>query len=596
MKRLFALTLALLALAGCGKQTEEPPQTTAQPEIQPDPGWYISNSELERRTDGAIRVYDLPTNDVLWVENIGNNLLLATKDGFTVLSGEACVVSATMTPEIAIAEEGDEFQSTSQGLAYYVKKRNEVVYLDQQLQVISRIALPEKPDGEPVIAPDGGEIFYCIGSEIRAYDTTRNITRPVKKQLVKEQTLTGYLFEGAILSCDVVFENGDQGTVYLDSQTGETRSTDNQIFVADTNQDTYFAISNDGQLRQEYFGTQTTEPLALQIPDDMTLIPAVAINGVVGVTMEEEKPTALSVYDFHTGCVVSKVALSGIDRILSASVDKWSRCLWLLVEENGVVSLCRWNPEKSKTGDSTSYVSPVYTLENPDTEGLAACEDRATDISKSYGVDIRLWRDAVSEVGAYSATVEYRTETINALLDDLEKVLEMFPNKFFRRSATRPLRLCIVRDVNGGTESVQFYKNSNAYIFLTTGCDVQTELLRGLGYVINSRVVSNSPLLDNWTSLNPEGFVYGQPQAEYLEEENRFFADEQAMDSVVEDRSSIFRYAMEEGNEEIFASDIMQEKLTLLCKGIRKVWKWDKEEVSYPWEQYLNEPLAYNKK
>ena len=64
----------------------------------------------------------------------------------------------------------------------------------------------------------------------------------------------------------------------------------------------------------------------------------------------------------------------------------------------------------------------------------------------------------------------------------------------------------------------------------------------------------------------------------------------------MEDRSSIFRYAMEEGNEEIFASKIMQKKLTLLCKGIRKVWKWNKEEVAFPWEQYLKEPLAYVKK
>lgn len=595
MKRLFPLLLVLLVLAGCGKQENTPPQTTQQQETQPDPGWYIPDSDIERTTNGAIRMYDLPSGDVLWIRNIGSNLLLATETGFTVLSGENCTVSATATPEIEVTGDSGDIQFTSQGLAYYLAKSNEAVYLDNQLEEISRITLPEKPDSTPVIAPDGSEIFYCIGNEIRAYDTTRNITRPVKKQLVKEQRLTGALFGGKVLCCNVVYDSGAQGVIYLDSQTGETRSTDGQTVITDTDYDTYFAVSNDGVLRQEIFGTRTAEPSALDIPDNTELISAVGLNGVTAVSMDGEEPTKLSFYDLRTGSITSTVKLSGVGKIRSACADKWSRCIWLLVEDNGEVGLLRWTPDKSKVDDATSYKIPVYTADDPDTAGLEACEERVREINKTYNVNVRIWKDAVEETGDHTATVEHRPAAIQGFLDELESVLQSFPDKFLRKSATRPLQLCIVRNVNGGSQSVQFYKNKNAYIFLSTAGDVRTEFVRGLGYVVNSRVVSNTSLLDTWTDLNPEGFTYGQGKAEYLTGENRAFADESAMISVVEDRCSIFRYAMEEGNAELFTSKTMQKKLELLCRGIRKVWKLQKEEVSYPWEQYLKESLAYKK-
>ena len=145
-------------------------------------------------------------------------------------------------------------------------------------------------------------------------------------------------------------------------------------------------------------------------------------------------------------------------------------------------------------------------------------------------------------------------------------------------------------------DGVQFYKKTGAYIFLAAGSDVERELIRVMGYVVNSRVVSNTPILDTWTALNPDEFTYGSDNEAFLSGENRAFVDKKAMDSVVEDRSSIFRCAMEAGNEELFASEIMQQKLVLLCKGIRAVWGWKKEPTSFPWEQYLHESMAYVKK
>ena len=63
-----------------------------------------------------------------------------------------------------------------------------------------------------------------------------------------------------------------------------------------------------------------------------------------------------------------------------------------------------------------------------------------------------------------------------------------------------------------------------------------------------------------------------------------------------EDRARIFDCALAEGNAELFASKTMQNKLRQLCVGIRNAFDWKKDERAFLWEQYLETPLAYNKK
>ena len=53
---------------------------------------------------------------------------------------------------------------------------------------------------------------------------------------------------------------------------------------------------------------------------------------------------------------------------------------------------------------------------------------------------------------------------------------------------------------------------------------------------------------------------------------------------------------MMDGNKYLFELDIMQEKLMLLCKGIREAYKLEKSVDTYPWEQYLAKSLAYGKR
>ena len=63
-----------------------------------------------------------------------------------------------------------------------------------------------------------------------------------------------------------------------------------------------------------------------------------------------------------------------------------------------------------------------------------------------------------------------------------------------------------------------------------------------------------------------------------------------------EDRARVWEYALMPDMEATFDSDIMQSKLHLLSFSIRDAFNWKKDSRAFPWEYYLEEPLAYVKK
>jgi hypothetical protein len=52
---------------------------------------------------------------------------------------------------------------------------------------------------------------------------------------------------------------------------------------------------------------------------------------------------------------------------------------------------------------------------------------------------------------------------------------------------------------------------------------------------------------------------------------------------------------MEPDNSAMFQSETMQNKLNMLCRGIRDAWRLEDKKDIYPWEQYLTEPIAAKK-
>ena len=257
--------------------------------------------------------------------------------------------------------------------------------------------------------------------------------------------------------------------------------------------------------------------------------------------------------------------------------------------------LLRWNLESTPVTDDVDYTGSVYTAENPDTEGLAECAKRGDAIGKQYGVTIRVFERALVSNDDFDIEVEYQTAAINRTLDKLEAVFKKFPDKFLYKSVSGSIRICIVRSIDGEQTSAYHWRDGDPFIILSAGVDIEKCFLQKFAYILDIHVLGNSSMVDDWTSLNPEGFAYNTQttQVIYLEGETRAFADRTAMISVTDDRAMTFYYAIQEGNEEVFKSEIMQKKLQMLCKGIRDAWRLENSTGTFLWEKYLTEPIAY---
>ena len=81
--------------------------------------------------------------------------------------------------------------------------------------------------------------------------------------------------------------------------------------------------------------------------------------------------------------------------------------------------------------------------------------------------------------------------------------------------------------------------------------------------------------------------------SEFLTGEDRAFVNAMSMTFPREDRAAIFACALMDGNEAVFQSETLQAKLRQICKGIREAFEWKRDERVFPWEQYLNQSIAY---
>lgn len=594
MKKLILISLALLLLlTGCGLGAAE--ETTA-PTTEPTepPGLYVENSAVEQQTQGAVRAYALDSSyDSLM--SVNSQLVLRStgkETGMRVLSGDRCVTALEASLDFDLTQTA--FQTTYTGLVYYDKQTGEAVYLDGQLRETNRVQLPEDIQGYPAFSANGNEIFYCVGQEIRVLDVEQGFSRMIKSHSYPKQTLWGCYFDGKMLVCAVENEAGEESYLYISTETGQTLYTGKEPFQLDTYEDTYFVNRMDGSTEQRLFGLLTEKPGKQLNVWDGRAVSALELGGIVCYNQTAETGLQLDFYELASGKKTASVTIPTGTVPVAFLADRWTGKLWILTDEH----LFSWDIKKTPTQEEQVYTSPAYTFSAPDKAGLQLCQDRAKALGKKHSVTIRIWESAGETTGGYTVDLEYQTRAINKCLDQLEAIMNELPEYFLYKSVNTQIRIGIVRSVAGQETAVQYWYNGNAYILLPAGVDVRDAFLDALSYIIDSRVLGNSAQYDYWETLNPEGFVYGDETTysqEYLEGENISFFTEASMESGTEDRCQVFWQAMRKDNAEAFKSETMQKKLLMLCQAIRDAWRWEKKTDIFPWEQYLNEPIAYKK-
>lgn len=619
MKKLSVLLMVVLLLAGCSKKqaapqptvgTTAPPAPTQAPAppapAPPAPSkpvtLYTPESTVEKQTGGAVRVYNLEADTYFKIANMGNHLLLMGQKGLTVITGDqgtvvAKLATADIRPDTAM-------DITAAGVAYYTSGNRKVTMLNPNLQVTASMELPEGIVNDPCISIARNEVFYSTGSELRAKNMTKGNSRLVRQQTASTQELLGAYFDGTILLCKITDADGDVSTEYISAETGQTIAQGHAEATLQTYAAKYIAMWQDNATWQTAFGIRGEIPQSLQVlqpGEDVrggrAALPA--MHAVVDYKMAEGG-LELTVYDLNTGRRTARTVLPGVQSPVAFCGSGSDVSILATDGGKSAQALYRWNITKTAVTDETVLAAPLYTAENPDTEGLAECRKLADTYETQYGVKFLLWQDAVKITGGHTLSPEYQPQVIQEMLEKLQPVLAQFPEKFLQKTVEAGwIRIALVRDIAEGDDWVQFWEEGDCWIILSADTDVAASVLQGIAYGIDSHVLGNSREFDTWAELNPTDFTYTYGTAAsgntaYLSGENRAFVDQKSMTNPTEDRCRIFYYATLPERAEMFKSPVMQAKLLRICKGIREAYNLQKKTDTYIWEQYLETSLAYN--
>lgn len=507
MKKLIVVFMSLLLLCGCAageKQAAAPSDTQETEETIQDVlvSLYDAGSQVEKQTSGAVRAYPLGDGIYTDLVTLGQRLLVVSAGGdITLLQGEEGQIAATEATDLVRTENGLPLRTSSQGAGYYVPESGEVVLLDANLLEIGRVPMPEDIQGDPVILLQRNEVFYCTTDQIRAMDIQTGISRLVRSHSCVSQQLTGSYFEDTVLGCRITDEQGRERIIYLYADTGTEVQEDTALGTLYTEGTAYYALRTDGNQTQILFGNADGETMCLETEPE-GLVPALPLGGAVRCAADEAG-LVLTFYDFAAGTRSAEVSLPGLTMPIATAAD--STGFWFIIDQ----MLYRWDPACSPTGDETSCVSQLYTQQSPDTQGLEQCQKRVEEL-KAYGIDLRIWTEAVSDTGSYACQPEYRVSFTENALTELEEILKQLPEQFL--ATTGSIRVCLVRSVAEGVP-VQYWQGNTCCIIVPTE-QAAEGFLWGLGYGIDARVLGNSRELDTWDNLNPRSFEYTYDYAE----------------------------------------------------------------------------------
>lgn len=610
MRRFLCLLLVALLLAGCASPMGQPTPTATDPTTQPttDPA-----PTDPAPPDTALQVFPdaLPYSptSIASIAMMGTNLLLFQEDGATRLTLLDSVTFETIaTAEIScpLYPDSDHVRVTADGVSYYDEYTGNVVMLDSRLSQTHQVYLG---DHEVLMAPDGHNVCYCVDKEIRMMDITTGISRLLRVQQTNDYDLQQLLFDGTILTiCQRDDGEFDGKLVALSTDDGHTLFTNDTTCWIDEADGLWMTPRYEDAYTQYLFSYRAEGVQEIYAPTDASVQPMPQLGGIL-FYWSEDSSTRLSLVDLHTGLHTAE---------LETDEFFYPQCflptpdgsVWML-SNTGI--LVRWYPPLSPADDDQIYTSPRRTPEHPDEVGLAQCAQRAGELGERFGVEIRLWQDALDvDMPEYILTPEYRVVALNAALDALESALDSYPDGYLDQlcqyCGDKGIRINLLRTIQGvddydvvsDASGVQHWMDSQAEILLSTsfsGISFQRTVHHELYHIADSRILSTCSALDEWSKLNPDGFDYDysyteprdfEEQIDYLNAENTAFIDLYSMSYPSEDRCRIMENAMVPDNAECFYTPALQAKLRAVCNGMRMAFDLP-EGAAPPWEQYLKE-------
>lgn len=614
MKQYLLAALLCFLLCGCTQDplpTETAPTAAPPEEALPAASMYAPGHPLE--IPDVLQVYPLSISNVQGMRAFDGGVLLFSGHGattLTLLTGGELTVAASHTLDFQLDQEDPSLRFHGDTLSYFDPVRRETVVLDSSLKSLRQIALPEDAVDAPILSHDRTTLYYCTSTAIRAWDLESGIRRAVKELSYESQRLVGLHSKDTLLQCRVT-DNGSTKDLFLTTDSGILQTQWDGSVSLVTASDRYYAALPTGNLQTLVFGSAEI-PSQVLYPEDLTgqccFLPDIHTAAVW--TVLDEGSVTLSCYALGSGICRGTLTLPQYQNPKSIVCGSGTS-LYILTEdpEADRDTIYRWEVPEGSAG-SPSYTAPYRTAGDPDLEGLAQCQRYAAEIGAKYGLEILVWEDALSvQPWDYVFEPEHQVGVLMQELQLLDQRLSQYPQEVLTATASHFTRLAIalVRQINGSPASgsldtatgVQFFDGTDAYVTIAVGKYARQALYHELFHVMETHLLNETSAFDDWDILNPAGFAYSynysprQDSGVYLNGESRAFIDTYSMSFPKEDRARILEYAMLPQQQDLFSHKILQEKLKKLCFGLRQAYGLRKSPETFPWEQYLEESLAY---
>ena len=600
MKRLLILLLLALLLVGCGSPPVTPTDPPVAPTVPEPSGLYVSDSELEQSTAGAVRYFPLDDNTYSRVFPMGNDLLLLSRDN-TLLT---LVTGANLVPAVEkeLSFHVQHIQAGPEGVAYLDEQNRSMVFLSTTLRETSRMQLPEDLIGTPWLTDDWNALYYCTAQGLYRLNLDSGISQLVTAQKSKTQSVTGIYLNGAVIHCQIIENDGTTLTRMISAANGEILWDGTNLCEIHSDGQNWFARVDQGIVEELLFNQgNATQNLRLEDDSNGTL-PLPEQNAVL-TYQEISQGIRIHHYDLSTGRRTASVRVKGIRNIHDFCADPSGNGIWLLAQNTalGTDVICHWTPQASSITDTANYTQSHYTRSDPDEQGLQALQEQLQAFQDSHSISL-LIGESVSELPeGFFAETEYLIPAYEKYLPLLKHLIRQLPEGFFKKAAQKTpsglIHIGLVRSFDGQVSNMpalHFRKDGDIWIILALDEYLEQNFFHAVGHMIDTRLLSTSAALYDWDKLNPEGFSYDnnyiknldRDKTLYLEGSDRSFVDTFSMSFEREDRARILEYACMPGNEDLFQCDILQQKLQMLCAGIRDAFAL--EGATYIWEQYLS--------
>lgn len=599
MKRFVILLLLPLLLAGCSRPPVTGTEPSTAPTVPEPSGLYDPESELEQSTGGAVQCYPLDDDTCSRILPLGSDLLLVSRDNTRL----TLVTGANLVPVIEkeIPFHVQHLQTSPEGVAYWDEENRAVIFLSTTLRETSRLQLPQELIGQSWLSPEWNSLYYCTESGLRRLDLGSGISQLVTAQESSSQSVTGVFLNGSVVRCTLTDSDGTTLTRMISCTNGEILWEGTSLYELTSAGNDWFARVDQGVVQELLFGDGDTIQ-NLWLEDTYNGLLSIPEQNAVLTYREAAWGNRVNYYDLSTGRRCASVRLKGIQQIRDICPDADGEGIWLLAQNAslGTDVICRWTPGDSPTGDLADYTQAHYTRDDPDTQGLQSLQAQLQYLRDTRSIALLIGDAAATVPKGLSVETEYLVPAFEQYVPVLERLLTQFPEDFFAKAAQRTpsglIHIALVRSFAGQVSDMpvlHFRQDGEIYLILQMDGDLQQNFYHSVSHMIETRLLSSCTALYDWDKLNPEGFSYDndyrknldRDDAQYLQGADRGFIDTFSMSFAREDRARILEYACMPGNEELFQCRILQQKLQMLCAGIREAFFLDGS--AYIWEQYL---------